>query len=102
MQSLCKITTSLQLSHQLIDLLLRIAECYGKLRSVHIEQTAHNLNFGLRFYFIIILGYLRHGKLFLYHLDNLRILLEILRDLLDGCRHGSGKHDRLALLRKLA
>ena len=102
MQSLCKITAPLKLRYQLIDLPLGVAECDGKLRCVHIEQSAHHLYLGLRLYFIIVLGYLRHGQLFLHDLDDLRILLEILSDLLDGCRHSCREHHRLALLRKLA
>ena len=89
MKALCKISPSLELLHQVIHLTLCIAEHNGKLRRIHIQQTAHNLYLILRLNLIVILGHLRHGQFLLNHPDRHRVLLELPGNLRNGLGHGS-------------
>ena len=88
MKAFRKITSSLELLHQVIHLTLCIAEHNGKLRRIHIQQTAHNLHLVLRLNLIIVLGHLRHGQLLLNHANRHRILLKLPGNLRNGLGHG--------------
>ena len=100
MKTFREISASLKRLYQLIYLLFRVAECNRELRGIEVQQTAHYFHFVSRFYFIIILGYLRNRQFLLYDLDHLRVFLELLGNLGDRMGHRRGEHHGLALLRK--
>ena len=102
MKTLCKISPVLEFLNQIVDLSFRIAENNRQFWIIHIQKAAHNLYFILRFHFIIVLCYLWNSQFLFYYSYDLRVFLELLRNLGNSRRHRRREHYGLALFRKLA